>query len=589
MTDWHVSINNQQVGPLTETQVREKIRTGEIQPGSLIWKMGMKTWQPIESIFDNLYETKKKHQTNSSSNSNTLTRNRKRRSRRQSSSKYGFMNYPIFAYAALMTLSVTLFLFVHYSLSFTEGIMLFLLTWGGLFLLSVVSGSLLILRLWNEAELQLRQSKRVKGGHLKLISVLLGLIALGFSATFLPEASIVYRVDLARKAYDQYSIEVSAARELITINGILGPSFAKELNRKLSIHAGINTFIINSGGGLTDQALKAAKRIERIPNATVLAEEQCNSACIIILAAGNRRLADWDMEFGFHNISPITEIDPELWDLYEIGQEENDYLLNRGLPYELTFQAFENENNDLTLIPAIQLAEMGVLHALIDRNGQYVDQENAKWRIAEEQFANVDSPASGFGVVLGSIRANAPDFVQANAEELYRSIQEEDIELFQQFNQKVLGQLIPQAAIAADGPVLYDYLLSQAEQIAYLANLEQWDACFSYINGNAAEVKNLISHEALSTEYEVLSRLIRSAGAKQWQPQPIPGWAVETGNLMLEQMLNEVFGVNFDPYQSIISNQEECRFTLQMMYQILDRGVNDAPPIIRWMVTDNES
>lgn len=46
----HVSINNQDVGPLSEEELRLLIRQHKICSQTLAWMPGMATWKPIEQI-----------------------------------------------------------------------------------------------------------------------------------------------------------------------------------------------------------------------------------------------------------------------------------------------------------------------------------------------------------------------------------------------------------------------------------------------------------------------------------------------------------------------------------------------------------
>src|SRR5712691_10015909 len=53
MDKWHISKNQAIEGPITEESLITRIRKGEFKKGSLVWKKGMKTWEPIEIHFAN--------------------------------------------------------------------------------------------------------------------------------------------------------------------------------------------------------------------------------------------------------------------------------------------------------------------------------------------------------------------------------------------------------------------------------------------------------------------------------------------------------------------------------------------------------
>lgn len=47
---WHIAINGQQQGPMTQAQLQGMINARRVPPGSLIWRDGMAGWQPFESV-----------------------------------------------------------------------------------------------------------------------------------------------------------------------------------------------------------------------------------------------------------------------------------------------------------------------------------------------------------------------------------------------------------------------------------------------------------------------------------------------------------------------------------------------------------
>ncbi len=47
---WHVLIDNEQHGPLTKAQVRERLRNGILAGNNLIWRPGFSNWKPISEI-----------------------------------------------------------------------------------------------------------------------------------------------------------------------------------------------------------------------------------------------------------------------------------------------------------------------------------------------------------------------------------------------------------------------------------------------------------------------------------------------------------------------------------------------------------
>ncbi|MBT6433287.1 MAG: DUF4339 domain-containing protein, partial [Deltaproteobacteria bacterium] len=48
--DWWVAIDNQQVGPLSRTELEGRISNGTVNRASLVWKTGMANWAPLENV-----------------------------------------------------------------------------------------------------------------------------------------------------------------------------------------------------------------------------------------------------------------------------------------------------------------------------------------------------------------------------------------------------------------------------------------------------------------------------------------------------------------------------------------------------------
>jgi hypothetical protein len=47
---YHYSVNGQQMGPVTEEQLRQMVAAGTLSAESLVWKEGMAEWQPVATV-----------------------------------------------------------------------------------------------------------------------------------------------------------------------------------------------------------------------------------------------------------------------------------------------------------------------------------------------------------------------------------------------------------------------------------------------------------------------------------------------------------------------------------------------------------
>jgi hypothetical protein len=49
-SEWYYSIDGEKTGPVTSAELRRLASTGELKPSDLVWKEGMATWSPVNSM-----------------------------------------------------------------------------------------------------------------------------------------------------------------------------------------------------------------------------------------------------------------------------------------------------------------------------------------------------------------------------------------------------------------------------------------------------------------------------------------------------------------------------------------------------------
>ena len=47
---WHVVIDGEQVGPLTESEIRDRLRAGKVNSDTLVWKEGFGDWTAFSAV-----------------------------------------------------------------------------------------------------------------------------------------------------------------------------------------------------------------------------------------------------------------------------------------------------------------------------------------------------------------------------------------------------------------------------------------------------------------------------------------------------------------------------------------------------------
>jgi hypothetical protein len=586
MLNWHVSKGENVIGPLAEGVLVERIQAGEFPKGSLVWKKGMKTWEPIEIYFaDALTLGEWKKPAKSIVITETPPTPPQPKPMAEDSTQIrpnaekGWIKY-----AAAMVVFFSIFFTTHENITDLADPVTLIIIWGGTIVAALVSGVLFLRTLWNLANKRALEKSGSTGGSMKLACVFCGIIFLVFSVLYVPQGSLIYRVGQARKVYDKFSMDFDPGQDAIIIDGTIGPNFAKQLKQKLDVHAGIDTIVITSPGGLVDQALETAKIIEDYGNLTVVARRICNSACLLVLMAGDTKLADWDMDFGFHATSYITHVDENYEDymgLTELSEEADQYFLKRGVPESILTEANAKGAKSMENVPSIKLADLKIISGLLDRD-KLLSLDLAKWRIVENAMGKQNNKnVLNFNSVLQAIRESSPFILKAHADNLYQAYRAADVDKFSSTMGDIMVQLVPAAMKAADGPELYSYTMNNLKQIEYLKTMEDWNTCASYLDGNAASGINVMSQSALRDELTSLSSLIRSAGSKEWKEQPIPKWAERKGEEITQGAAVAAMNAGIDLNQLDKNPYQKCIWTYVLIKLITEEGVDRAPPILR--------
>lgn len=593
MTRWYVAINNVSTGPFSEEDIGKKIADGAISRGALIWQKGMKTWEPIITHFSTAFPDKaissdiispQIAQPTSSFPIPDAKSTEGVEDRIKSLSAF-FKNQSGKHFSFFCAILITFFV-IHTHSDKLSNTALFAVLWGGSLLGTLISGGIFIRALWKIAN---RGITIIPQGMAKLLCFFSGACLIVFVIIFAPNASTIYRIRQARLAFDKYTMHVEPAQDAIIINGLIGPSFSAELKRNLEIHSGTRFIVITSPGGLVDQGLEAAKIIQYHGNLSVIAKGTCNSSCLLVLMAGDNKFADWNMNLGFHAISAITSVDDAVaQELTKVGDEANEYLSRQGIPRDIISRANAKGHKEMELVPAVKLAEIGVINGLIEGK-EAIPIYTAKWRIVEEVIlSSKDKNAAMLAQVLAIIRENASAIVENYADELYDAYANDDIDKIRVAARIIIRKVVPAAVAAADGLMLQSYILSSLKQIDYLIDMEDWNTCAQYVDGDVESGLNILSQSSLENEYNALQQLISSAGAKNWHRQPIPKWAEQRGTEIAKKamLVGVEVGINIDEIDK--DNKVKCLWNYILMKLITDEGPDRAPPVIRWLILQEE-
>jgi hypothetical protein len=168
-----------------------------------------------------------------------------------------------------------------------------------------LAGSLIALRAFGEASVRRPWSTRIAQALIVLILIPVA-VNVGRSNGLLAGEQL--QSSLAVVLGTAYSYRLTPDGAGLVFDGNVTYGVADQLNRELRLHPAVRRLILNSGGGLTDEATAAAAIIGKAQLDTVV-ENSCESACVLMFLAGTQRTLVPPGKLGFHRfvaLNPLT-------------------------------------------------------------------------------------------------------------------------------------------------------------------------------------------------------------------------------------------------------------------------------------------
>jgi ATP-dependent protease ClpP protease subunit len=579
---WFANLEGKAKGIFTDEEVISLINDGKLTKGSLVWKKGMASWQPIELHFGDFFEKERsidgeREKPRSEAQDKQLETSEQTAQRVKPA--YLLLSF-VFAVA-----SVVGFLWLRESAEMSADNSNLVTSWFSTLMVSVLCLLWLLVMSWKSSNYYWTHDRLHKrAGLLRLFSFFGAIGLLVYFGVFGYAGFTLIQISKARSAYNKYTVDVDPASNTISISGLIGPDLSRRIIDNLKIHSDTRAIYIDSPGGLIDEGLAAAKFIEKIPQATVIAHDMCNSACLLILMSAQNRLATWNMKLGFHAAGAITDVgDYTEMMISGLGEDSYTYLVKRGVPTSIVEKAKLKGTDRLEMVSAIDLFESGALTGLVDGESK-LDIDTAKWRFVEDIFAGGDG--LNLSLVLSAIREGAPSYVKKYAGPLYSAISLNDREQIKNVMGIITGSIVQEALVAAEGSALNRYIAIQFLQMRHLAKLEQWKYCVDYSNGNIGEAQSALSRDLHEKEFEAQAALIRSAALKKWKAQPIPSWVERKSTSIYEEIFKKSFELGFlDAEGNFLDAKGNCLYLLILFEKILDQDDDTAAPILRALLT----
>jgi hypothetical protein len=418
-------------------------------------------------------------------------------------------------------------------------------------------------------------------GIAKVLVVLSSAAALVGAFVTAVKTPIQYRVLIARQSFKNYSINVDVGTGTLLIQGTVGPGMAAEVGRQLNANAAIRTVAIDSTGGLVLEGLRIASDVQA-RNVTTKARNQCNSACILIFAAGFQRVAPYNFTFGFHATSSITPISGAN-NLATLDGEKaavSSYLTARGVPHEFIESAKDLGPGKLYPVSAIRMADAGVVTTLLDGDHP-VSIGNAKWLTVANSAGRLHEPEA-FRKLLSTIEKVDPTAPEKYGPKLWAAAQAGIAGSVASATREMASGLTTRALPAADDESLALSAKATGAEMQYLRATGKWDVCAGFINGKGFGA-NTPPNKILEQRYLADIAIITSGAQNSWTARAVPPWASQLGAetakdvaaRMLAQGIN-VKNIDTDPRVS-------CEWSTALLATISQKPTPVAAGLYRWL------
>jgi hypothetical protein len=502
--DWHVYDGRERLGQLPSDEVERRYAAGTLDDSALVWMEGWADWRPIASALAWLR----------SQGASGARESAKAGARPAVKAGPPLVSGALaLAVAALAVFGVLRLMdrlrdIIDTTNPATVVQSYQTLVWG----LAAALGAVIAALWWLTVGLRRWRPKSMAPGLMRGILACCALLAAAYVALQLRLTPLVHEIAV-RAAQQVASVGFQpAAGGWVTVSGEIGPHLADQIDNQVRAHPGAKGVLIDSPGGLTDQALKVAQLIER-RGLDVRVEKSCISACIGILVSGRQRTAEWNAHIALHALAPAVNSYPTFLRLMlkGAGSDFEGYVARRGMPKAWIDQAEAVGPSAVRWTPPPDLLKAGVLTA-VTRDGARLDATQAKWLWVEVAAGE----KSGFSEVLEAIRSSAPDIVDSYADELYSGVSSGDAERARRVIEDTVRPLVRRAQLSAAAEPTYLYVETNLDGMGYFTQRGQWLYCEQYIGGQLDP--GVGSAELRAREQAALAELIRSAGVAHWRP-----------------------------------------------------------------------
>lgn len=184
----------------------------------------------------------------------------------------------------------------------------------------------------------------------------------------------------------------------VRVSGYFNPGFGEVFRHEMAGRY-VRRVEIDSGDSGLEDALASARIIEARPLLTTVAQGSCGNGCTVMLMAGDRRLAQYDITLQLGADADLGAFDSRSWrpeTQARLLAERNALLLRRGVPERYVRPgAALVDGRDIRLVASVELAKAGALDGLIDEYGRRISIADADARLAARIQERIKSSGPG--------------------------------------------------------------------------------------------------------------------------------------------------------------------------------------------------
>lgn len=480
---WFYARGDRACGPVDEAQLQEMVHAGRLSPKALVWRVGAPAWGAADKLL-------------------------------VTPTPIPWLRLGKLAILTLVPIAVAIAAFVKSDTLYDlEEPATVAALWASLVAVLAIGTGLVFAQWWRFAEaLDHENRASVLPGVVKSAALVGGFMGAALFVFGVAGIDHLHRVATARAQYKDYRIVPDQTARALMIDGVIGPGFDTKLSAALE-QSSLRRIYIDSIGGLLDEAMRAARTLER-QQVEMIVTKACNSACLILFAAGKTRVAHINATFGFHAASPIVD-GPEFFTdaVSAQGAESDAYLVSRGAPQSMIDEANRLGPVQVYQVAAAALADGGFVNRLFDGTdpSKALPQHVANWVSLEASLEDEHWPLAE---MLRAIRESAPAVMSRDVP-AWQAVPAGDQNVAAvQRAYALVSDLRRDALKAANDEAVGDYMRAHRQILQSLENTGAWDICASFAGDatatGAAPGSVRIDHA------RALARLVRSAAERNW-------------------------------------------------------------------------